>query len=320
MSWSDFNNLNISQRESPIVLPSYSVTSDILSFQVCPRQYGFFTYRGYKSEHNVQFWFGTIIHQVLDKLHLQYKGLLNPLLVNQLPSNEDISRYFTQINSSLRARGIRAYNKENENRALEILKRFNQYEGLRLYPKIKDTECAFQSQRGTFILKGVVDILKDISEEIIPEGYEAVEILDYKASKNPLYQENTPQNQRKLRNYQFQLLVYAQLYRERTGYYPKKGILYFLNDLMDATETPHSPEQILMLRNQATYVVDFTNEAELDQIHHAMTEFESVVQQIENCKQVDCWDPPQSHPDRDTCDTCDMRWDCPHGPPDLRYP
>jgi hypothetical protein len=310
MPWNEFANLNIIPRATGTSLPSYSITSDIRSFQLCSRQYGFFSQRGYKSEHNVQLWFGTIIHQVLDKLHQQYKGLLEPDLRSILPTEDHVGIYFNQINSSLRGRGIKAYNNENERHALNILKKFNIFEGARLYPNIKDTECVFQSQRENYILKGVVDILKDITGEEIPEGYDSVEIWDYKASKNPLFQEDTPGNRRKSHDYEFQMLVYAQLYKERTGKYPKKGILYFLNELANPEVENTDPEQIRMLRNKALFQLDFTDPQQISRIETAMQEFSHVVVDIEACKLHDRWDSPPSCPDKDTCDTCDLRWDC----------
>lgn len=147
MTWRHYQELNISLREPQDIKEKYSVTADILSFQLCRRQYGFFAVRRYQPAHVVQIWYGTIIHQVLDKLHMHYKGLLDPQMEGQIPIDSDVEIYFTEIENSLRARGIRTINSEVRNTALKVLKIFNRVEGPTLYPNVIDTECKLQSDQ-----------------------------------------------------------------------------------------------------------------------------------------------------------------------------
>ncbi|MFA5153179.1 MAG: PD-(D/E)XK nuclease family protein [Clostridia bacterium] len=327
MPFEEFNPLNVVRRELHGPLPTYSITGDILAYKTCPRQYGFFSQRGYTPAHNIQLWFGTIVHQVLDKLHQQYQGRLNPERQGQLPTQNDVQFFFNQINESLRVRGIKSYSRTldrdgDEQHALRILQQFNAVEGASLYPNIRDTEYRFQNQQHGYILQGVVDVLKDTSEEEIPEGYDSVEVWDYKASKNPLHQPLNQQNQRRMRNYRFQLLVYAHMYFLKTGKYPKKGILYFLNELSNRDIPTPSPQQILAMRQKAVFSLDFTDPANIENIHEALDEFHQTVENIENCKQIERWDAPAADnlPGDDTCTTCDKRWDCPSSPHELRWP
>jgi PD-(D/E)XK nuclease superfamily len=51
------------------------------------------------------------------------------------------------------------------------------------------------------------------------------EIWDYKGGHRPR------PNSQDLRRYEFQMLLYAELYRERNGVYPVKVILYFPSEL-----------------------------------------------------------------------------------------
>lgn len=304
MAWRKYQNLTIPIVPNVGIRETYSVTSDILSFQLCKRQYGFFAIRKYQPAHVVQIWFGTILHQVLDKLHLHYLGLLDPNTINQVPSDNDVVLYFNQVEDSLRARGIRAINPELRNTALKVLRIFNRLEGSNLYPNVIDTECSFQTDQGNYILKGVVDVLRDISTTGNIPNYDSVEIWDYKGSKFPDI--SRLDGRRKLERYTFQMLTYAELYRLKKGNYPVKGILYFMNELNSTPEPTTRPAN-------AVFEIDFREPSNILLITQAMNSFSQVVNDIEQCKTNDRWDPldPLQRPDRETCDICDLRWNCP---------
>jgi putative RecB family exonuclease len=53
MSWRDYDILKgkIEEKSEPLTKNKYGITSDILSFQLCRRQYGFFAVRGYQPAH-----------------------------------------------------------------------------------------------------------------------------------------------------------------------------------------------------------------------------------------------------------------------------
>lgn len=315
MSWMRYQNLVIPARLDVDMKEKYSVTADILSFQLCKRQYGFFAVRGYQPAHVVQIWFGTIIHQVLDKLHLHYSGLINPQIIGQIPSDNDVELYFNQVDESLRARGIRAINSDIRNMALKVLKIFNRIEGPNLYPNVLDTECSLQTDQGNYILHGVVDVLRDVSVTRNLQNYDSVEIWDYKGSKFPDI--SRPEGERKLERYKFQMLAYAELYRLKKGNYPLKGVLYFMNELNRDPEPNTRPDK-------AVYEIDFGDPLNIQQIIQAMSSFSQVVDDIEQCKQNDRWDPlaPHQRPDKETCDICDLRWNCPtvRGNYPMRHP
>jgi len=50
----------------------YSTTGDILSFKRYRRQYGYFGVRGFSSATNTQRYFGTLVHDVLDRLSREH--------------------------------------------------------------------------------------------------------------------------------------------------------------------------------------------------------------------------------------------------------
>ncbi|MDG6250793.1 PD-(D/E)XK nuclease family protein [Methanocalculus sp.] len=305
MTWRLFRELKgkIPPKKLEIPKRSYSVTSDIIAYKICPRQYGLMKHRGYKSAHNIQLWFGTAVHQVLKKLHMQYRGLIIPEKEGKIPSDIDVEKYFEIVNQSLVRQGIRAMNAKEEKHALKVIKKFNEIEGPKLYPNIIDTEFSFQSDMGEFILEGIVDVLKETSSDEVAEGYHNVEIWDYKASKNPKF-ENKPL---KIEKYSYQMLVYAELYHKKTGYYPRKGILYFMNELENPENIALSREEI---QEKAVIKFDFTDKKEYLLIKNAIEDFSQTVSDIERCKDLDLWDAPEKMVDEDTCNGCDGRWDC----------
>ena len=306
MTWQNFQHLKVLTPPSTFLKRRYSVTADILSFQRCKRQYGYFAVRGYEPANAVQIYYGTLIHQVLDRAHAHYAGLMDPQTKDRIPTDQDIEQYFNEVDTALRVRGIRSvrsFTQASERAAaLRRLKLFNQIEGPELYPRVRDTEHRLQSDREDYLLHGTVDVLADLPNWL--PGMTA-EIWDYKGGNRP-----DPYSQ-DFRRYEFQMLVYAELYRERNGDYPEKAVLYFLGEL-DAVEGASTrPSEAL---------VDVP--LDLQRIKIALDEFNETVTMIENCKLNADWPAPQIGPDDETCDICDIRWNCPArtGKYPMRYP
>ena len=305
MSWQNFQDLKVPQITDTPVKRRYSVTTDILSFKRCSRQYGHFVVRGYEPAHAVQIYYGTLIHQVLDRAYMHYAGLRDKKTEKQIPTDEDIVYYFNEVDTALKIRGIRSVSAAERKAALRRLKKFNQIEGPELYPRIRDTEHHLQSHQGDYLLHGTVDVLADVQDWL--PGMPA-EIWDYKGGHPP---DPRYPNSEELRQYKFQMLVYAELYRERNGIYPAKAILYFLGAL-DAVE------------DSSTRPPDALIEVPLDEksIQHALTDFTNTVKKIEDCRGKEDWPAPYPGPDDNTCNICDIRWDCPvrQGKYQMRYP
>jgi hypothetical protein len=265
----------------------------VLSFQRCSRQYGHFAVRGYEPAHTVQIYYGTVIHQVLDRAHAHYRGLIDPALQGKFPSDEDIQRYFEEVDQALSLRGIKAIRPAERNAALRRLQLFNRIEGPSLYPRVRDTEHRLQSDRGDYLLHGTVDVLADDPNWLPGMG---AEIWDYKGGKRP-----NP-NSENFRQYEFQMLVYAELYRERNGVYPTSAILYFLGELDSSATTLVRPASALVsvpLRQNRIVV--------------ALETFARTVGDIETCRVTNTWPSPGrgQEPEIQTCDICDIKWNCP---------
>jgi PD-(D/E)XK nuclease superfamily len=306
MSWKHYATLRIKSNEQVQLKPRFSLTNDIVGFRRCARQYGFFNIRGYIPAHSIQLFYGAIIHEVLDRAHQHYKGLEDPQLKGTMPTDEDIEKYFFEVENRLRAQGIKAFSRDLRDKAVRLLKKFNKIEGPVLYPRVIDTEHRLQGNRESYIVEGVIDVLVDSHtgknntasspSDITGVNSGSFEIWDYKGTKFP-----SKGNDRDLINYRYQMLVYAALYKLRNGTYPKRAVLYFLNEL-DKPGVNRRPQHAL-------YSVEI---ADTD-INKALKEFDETAESIQKSKETNRWDPPS--PDKlplieDTCAICDIRWSC----------
>lgn len=286
--WSQYRDVTVAPPSEPPIRPRFSLTADIISFRRCTRQYGHFGNDGYVPAQAVQVFFGTIIHQVLDRCHRHYSGLMGAP-ARSFPSDNDVIAYFGEVENALKSHGIRPASPEVRERALVVLQAFNRVEGPTLYPRVFDTEYRLETDRGDYVLRGVVDVLAASSDPTA--DHDDVEIWDYKGTRFPDLSSPT------MRDYEWQMAVYAELYRARAGRYPKKAVLYFLNEL-DVASTSRP------LR--AVHEVQFDDA----RIAQALQEFASTAQDIMRCRAARSWPLPTESPNKETCDICDLRWNC----------
>ena len=288
--WKHFSAVTVPATKNGTPKRRFSLTSDILSYRRCTRQYGYFGNDGFVPAQATQIYYGTIIHQVLDRCHRHYWGLLGHCR-STLPEDGDIDQYFDEIQNALRSRGVRPASQAVSEKARRVIKIFNRVEGPTLYPLIRDTEFRLESDQDQYILRGVVDVLaRDVGA---PNDPARMEIWDYKGTRLP------DGSSKELRDYVWQMCVYAELYRVREGTYPARAILYFLNELDQVPEPTSRP-----LR--AVHEVRFTEK----KIQQALKEFDKTALAIIRCRQVNKWPTPIAAPEKETCDICDVRWNC----------
>ncbi|MBE9003867.1 PD-(D/E)XK nuclease family protein [Fortiea sp. LEGE XX443] len=331
-----FQGFSISFPKTPNIKRRYSVTQDIVAFRRCARQYGAFNVHKYAPAYQTQAYFGTILHQVLDRCHTHFHGKFDPSIIGTLPDNgrilkdeeilnyfddlrqaertksakptppSQIVKYFIEVENGLKSQGIRAITKDIRLKAVRLLQYFNTLEGPTLYQRVKDTEHRLQADRTTHILHGVVDLLVDTPGST---GNPAdCEMWDYKGSSL------LNVNPKDLENYEFQMRVYAKLYELKHGVLPRKAILYFLNELDGPTCPTQRPVNALL-------EVSITP----SEIDSAVQEFAQTVIQIEQARCNDQWNPALTGTiSEKDCAICDLRWDCttPNGGSGitLRYP
>ena len=292
-----YKNMNIGHFARSDIKRRYSVTADVLSFRRCPRLYAAEAEKGFTPAQPSQRYVGSVIHQVLDRAHLHYSGRLDPRTTHQIPSDKDIEEYFKDVDKALRAHGVRPFNPDLSQYVLGLLQRFNQIEGASLYPRVKDTEHRLQSDRERYVLYGVVDVL--VSPSSSKQDDKSVEIWDYKGSRRP--KESTNFGRKILEDYKFQMLVYSSLFNLRNGYYPTKGVIYFLGELRDQTLTSSPPSARMEVP------------LDTDEMNRAVQSFDDTVSDIDEARETYRWRPPEdgsSTAGKETCDACDIRVSC----------
>jgi putative RecB family exonuclease len=294
--WENFRGLRVELRPPDPVRPRFSLTSDILSFRRCTRQYRFFSHEGFVPARATQAFYGTVVHQVLDRCHRLYNGKIEGRAKGSLPTDDDIDTFADDVQNALRSHGVWALNGIDE-KARKVLKTFNSIEGQTLYPRMRQTEYRLERDREDFVLRGVVDVIARAEDaDADPDGpYDPsdMEIWDYKGSKRvglsaPIF-----------RDYEWQMLVYADLYRLRTGVFPARAVLYFLNELDDVLPTALRPDAVL-------HYVDITE----DRVREAIDRFDTSARTIMQCQNTGVWPDPEHLPDNETCSVCDVRYGC----------
>jgi DNA helicase-2/ATP-dependent DNA helicase PcrA len=308
--WKEYSKMKVSSKPEVQTLPRLSLTGDIVAHRRCPRQYGFFAIKGFVPAHTVQIFYGIIIHEVLDRTHHHYQGFEKPETKGKIPTDEDIRKYFAEVEGALKAKGVRAINQRLRDQALEVLKLFNRVEGPTLYPLVVDTEHRVRGTREEtgYIMEGVVDVLLESNSD--PEKSSNnpahLEIWDYKGQKKPKAKAD-------LQSYIYQMQVYSALYKIRNKCLPKAAKLYFLNEL-------HSGDA----KRPANAILDIPISKE--EIDKALYEFDTTAKEIMTNREKEKWDPPSKRKAKDiqdTCTICDLRWSCKAWTPNkfpMQYP
>jgi putative RecB family exonuclease len=288
-----FQVVNVPPLSHTGVRPRLSLTSDILSFRHCSYQYGHFSHDGFVPAQSAQAFFGTVIHQVLDRCHRHFSGLSPGVPAGTMPTDSEVEGFFNAVRAALRSHGIRAVSETVATRALDVIKFFNAVEGPALYPLIHDTEFRLEQDRSDYVLRGVVDVLVDKPGSL---GSPATrEIWDYKGSKRP------PASSTEMQEYEWQMCVYAELYKARSGAYPARAVLYFLNELSEENAlTGKRPAR-------AMHEVEFTHK----KVRDALKLFHQTAMDIIQCAATSQWPLPATVPKEETCTICDLRWRCP---------
>ncbi len=312
MSWQNFKGVSVPPPNQSLTRPRLSLTSDIIGFRHCRRQYGFFGQDGFVPAHAAQTFYGQVVHQVLDRCHRHFAGLVPNVAPGCLPTDNDIAAYFDEVQTALRAHGIRSASRQMTAQALQVVQIFNRLEGPTLYPRVLDTEYRLEADQQDFVLRGVVDVLAGTA------GGDK-EIWDYKGSEMPKMQSV------QMRDYEWQMSVYAHLYRVKSGDYPTHAVLYFLNEL----KTPAGAPQRTARPLRAVHTVDFMSagvqpDGTPTLIHQALQAFSQTARDIITCKANRHWPAPTGSevPDQQSCTICDIRWNCPsrQGQFPERYP
>jgi hypothetical protein len=120
--------------------------------------------------------------------------------------------------------------------AAKLISRFVQMVGPHFFPHVQKTEYRLERplctpQGRDYLLTGVVDVLSGAVSHALKLPFSTmpddVEIWDYKSGRKP------EQGSHELLDYEYQMRVYCELYRQQPGDYPARAMLVFVGELGD---------------------------------------------------------------------------------------
>lgn len=203
--------LKFKPKKQFVVKESFSLTSHINVFEVCPRQYQFYQGYQFSPSRSATMTFGTLVHQTIEDIHKHIiEGELAEI-TNELIRDE----WFDTNYQSLIEAGMRPLSQRRREIALDhVLNYFNQnYDNLH---RVKETEVDVSVEKPGYILTGKIDLLLGDDGKL--------EVLDFKTQARP--EDTDPL----LGRYYKQLCVYAHILIERYGKHPDRIYIYWTSE------------------------------------------------------------------------------------------
>jgi putative RecB family exonuclease len=293
-------------RHSDHRVRKYSTTSDILSFKRCRRQYGFFGVRGFASATATQRYFGTLVHDVLDRINRDYR--LDPVL----PSEAHVTQLVEEAHDRLIRSGVRPYSIEQQkDAAAKLTHRFVALLGAGFFPHVQQTEYRLERALKTpterdYILSGIVDVLSGAVSHALGLNFgttaDDVEIWDYKSGRMPEPDSDL------MDAYTYQMRVYAELYRQQTGRYPARSVLVFVGELGDDRFFKRAQGD---LAGNSHFIYPIAPVP--DEVETAISDFHQTVEAIESERAkpyAEQWGAPDHPVEAETCEACELRFKC----------
>lgn len=176
------------------IVPSYSMTGDLLSYRLCNMQYRYYNRSELPPSRPVQYWFGEMVHGTLEMAYQYWKGLydagqpppafpwpctkrewkkdgLTPTWVDH-----DIGKFAHAVEASLEQRGKTARSHSTRDSAYRRIEAAINDIGQYLFPLITDAETKVIATRDI--------VTSDTALPIRTDKYEIHGVIDVLASMN----------------------------------------------------------------------------------------------------------------------------------------
>ena len=231
----------------PVLKKTFSFTSDILKYEICPTQYKFQRELEFESHISEAELMGILIHSTLEKIHT---AVINH---EENDINEkNISEWFNSNYENLSKIEQSYLSKNSRETALKQILKYVQHQGSD-WSAIKKAEAEINLVRDDYIIKGKIDLIS------IRDGQ--TEITDFKAGTRPNININS--DRKRLENYLRQLNLYAYLVEKTLGLRIDNMKIYYTG------ETGNNPEAIYKY-----------NETEAEEV---VKNFDRIVKRIMDC-------------------------------------
>ncbi len=139
--------MELSVRKPPYLIPSYSLTGDLLSFLRCGLQYRYGTLGNLPATRPAQLWFGQFIHGVLEEAYRRYRRHRDETGIGLIVAGAELEDVLDLIGRRLAVGGLRP-----RNAALEAVGRERAIVsvtelGPELFPIINEAEIPLSGTR-----------------------------------------------------------------------------------------------------------------------------------------------------------------------------
>jgi DNA helicase-2/ATP-dependent DNA helicase PcrA len=204
------NNLNLAPRKYFIPKRSYSLTSDINTFEACPAQYSFYREDRFSPSRSASSTFGILVHQTIEDIHKEVlKGKLGAITNERVVSSWFEPNYYNLLRYGMRPLSLKKYTAMDH-----VLDYFNQnYDNLE---RIVEAEVDISVEKFGYILTGRIDLLMGNDNKL--------EILDFKTQQRPV------EGYSILEKLYLQLCIYAHILRERYHKSPARAYIYWTGE------------------------------------------------------------------------------------------
>lgn len=238
-------------RGNPYIVPPYSLTGDILSFQYCGLQYRYLNGSALPPSRPVQRWFGEFIHGVMELALRNYQEGR----YGSLPwDNTVLDSICDTIVARLSNEGKLPRSRRVEQRARERSRVSINQLGLMLFPLVSTPEVSLSGTRSMpnistyraeyYEVTGRIDVLTNLQMSSINAGENEIVdmirdflpnvdgnpfevIADYKGMRRPQI------NSQEWQLYEWQLQTYAWIRQKQPGSLPvRAGLIIFINELL----------------------------------------------------------------------------------------
>jgi DNA helicase-2/ATP-dependent DNA helicase PcrA len=190
---------------------SYSLTSHINVYEVCPRQYEFYQEYEFSPSRSATMTFGTLVHQTIEDIH---KRAVEKKF-EEISEDKIRNHWFESNYQSLMLAGMRPLARDRKEAALRHVLNYYHQNKASLH-RVIETEVDVSVEKPTYILKGKIDLILGEDGKL--------EVLDFKSQRRPSKDDLI------LDRYYKQLCVYAHILRERYGRNPERLYIYWTGE------------------------------------------------------------------------------------------
>jgi DNA helicase-2/ATP-dependent DNA helicase PcrA len=200
--------LRFKARKQFVPKKSYSLTSHINVFEVCPRQYQLYQEYAFSPSRSATMTFGTLVHQTIEDIHRRaVEGRFNEITPTAISA-----QWFESNYQSLLLTGMRPLSFTRKQAALNHVLRYYHNNMSELH-RVLETEVDVSVEKPDYILTGKIDLIMGKDGKL--------EVLDFKTQRRP--KPGDPLTER----YYKQLCLYSHILRERHGKNPERLYIYW---------------------------------------------------------------------------------------------